>query len=70
MPRSSSPPSTHQLKISPSHYDTQLRHWPPPPPVPFIRLRGYWLQKAGFAVGALVKVQVADGCITIVPVDR
>jgi len=38
-----------------------------PPEVPYLRLRGYWLQQAGFPAGQRVKVHVADGCITIVP---
>jgi hypothetical protein len=41
--------------------------WPRPPEVPYLRLRGYWLQRAGFSAGQRVKVHVADGCITIGP---
>ncbi|WP_161815930.1 SymE family type I addiction module toxin [Steroidobacter agaridevorans] len=67
MPRST-PPSSRQLKVSPSRYDVHSRHWPPPP-VPFIRLRGYWLEKAGFGVDQRVNIQVSDGCITLVPAD-
>lgn len=59
MPRST-PPSSRQLKVSPSHYEVHSRHWPPPPPVPFIRLRGYWLDKAGFGVGKRVNIQVTE----------
>ncbi|WP_414717599.1 SymE family type I addiction module toxin [Steroidobacter sp.] len=36
---------------------------------PFHRLRGYWLDKAGFGVGKRVNIQVTDRCITIVPAD-
>jgi hypothetical protein len=32
-----------------------------------LRLRGYWLQQAGFSAGQRVQVHVADQCITIVP---
>jgi hypothetical protein len=31
------------------------------------RLRGYWLQQAGFEVGQRVRVHVTEQCITIVP---
>lgn len=56
------------LTITGCRYVYQLHgHWPRPPEVPYLRLRGYWLQRAGFSAGQRVKVQVADGCITIVP---
>lgn len=58
------------LSITGSRYDYQLRgERPRPPEVPYLRLRGYWLQKAGFSVGQRVKVQVGDGCITIIPAE-
>jgi Toxin SymE, type I toxin-antitoxin system len=56
------------LSISGSCYDYQLDgRWPRPPEVPFLRLRGYWLQQAGFEVGQRVRVHITDQCITIVP---
>jgi toxic protein SymE len=67
MQRSISPPSTRELKVTSSHYTSQ--RWPRPPAVPFIRLKGYWLEKAGFSVGKLVKVEVADNCIKIVTTE-
>jgi len=69
MPRAFSLPASRQLKVSPSYYEVHSRQWPLPPPVPFIRLRGYWLDKAGFSVGERVNIQVTDRCITIVPAD-
>lgn len=66
----STPPSSRQLKISSSRYEAHMRHWPQPPLVPYIRLRGYWLDKAGFGgVGKRVNIQVSDRCITLVPAD-
>lgn len=56
------------LSITGSRYEYQLDgRWPRPPEVPYLRLRGYWLQQAGFPAGQSVKVHVADGCIMIVP---
>ena len=56
------------LSVSSSYYDYQLDgRWPHPPEVPLLRLRGYWLKRAGFAAGQRVQVHVTDGCITIVP---
>jgi hypothetical protein len=58
------------LSITGSCYDYQLHgRWPRPPEVPYLRLRGYWLQKAGFSVGQRVRVHIADQRITIVPVQ-
>lgn len=36
-------------------------------PVPWIYIKGYWLQEAGFPIGATLTVQVEAGCITIKP---
>lgn len=55
------------LSITSSCYDYQREQWPPPPEVPLLRLRGYWLQQAGFEVGQRVHVHITDQCITIVP---
>ena len=35
--------------------------------VPFIRLRGLWLQDAGFKIGDEIKVHVEPGKLTIIP---
>lgn len=57
------------LSITGSCYDYQLDgRWPRPPAVPLLRLRGYWLQRAGFSAGQRVQVQIGDHCITITPV--
>ncbi len=37
-------------------------------PVPFLRMRGDWLERAGFGVGEQVRVQVARGRLVIEPV--
>jgi hypothetical protein len=58
------------LSITGSCYDYQLSCSPRPPEVPLLRLRGYWLQQAGFSVGQRVQVYVSDQCITIVPTPR
>ncbi len=35
------------------------------PPLPFLRLRGRWLESAGFAIGQAVRVIVASGVIVL-----
>ncbi len=37
--------------------------------VPYLRLRGRWLQDAGFVIGRHVKVEVDEGGMTIEQVD-
>jgi toxic protein SymE len=37
--------------------------------VPYLRLRGRWLQDAGFVIGPHVKIEVNEGRMTIEQVD-
>ena len=34
-------------------------------PVPWIQLKGYWLQQAGFEINTPVKVRVMEGCLVL-----
>ena len=49
------------------------RPWPTPrrsraqEPVPFLRLSGRWLEAAGFAIGAKVRVQVNPDRLVVTP---
>jgi hypothetical protein len=38
-------------------------------PMPFLRLQGRWLDRAGFAVGADVRVQVQPGRLVLEVID-
>ena len=44
------------------------RGWPRSD-VPYLRLSGRWLERAGFAIGGSVKVDVNERCLTIELVD-
>lgn len=33
--------------------------------VPYIRLRGHWLQRAGFTPNGRIRVRVLDGCLVM-----
>jgi toxic protein SymE len=58
---------------------TVSRHYPesrdnrshrlPPTPMPFLRLQGRWLDQAGFAIGANVRVEVAAGRLVLEVVE-
>jgi len=39
-----------------------------PSAVPFLRLQGRWLEKAGFPKGTKVRVNVTSGCLVIKPI--
>ncbi|PCK07872.1 MAG: hypothetical protein COA42_12060 [Alteromonadaceae bacterium] len=61
--------STRQLKVRKGHYDYQLIRHPRRPyaplPVPWVQIKGYWLDKAGFSVGTGIKVTVSQGKIVL-----
>ena len=37
--------------------------------VPYVRLRGHWLQEAGFVIGRHVKIEVSEGRLMIEQID-
>jgi hypothetical protein len=41
----------------------------PRPDVRYLCLRGRWLERAGFAIGGKVKIDVTEGRLIIEPVD-
>lgn len=41
----------------------------PADPMPFLRLRGRWLDQAGFAIGAPVRVVVSAGRLVVEVID-
>ncbi|MGH8178553.1 MAG: SymE family type I addiction module toxin [Steroidobacter sp.] len=58
---------------------TVSRHYPerravrsrdlPITPMPFLRLQGRWLDQAGFAIGANVRIEVAAGRLVLEVID-
>ncbi|MES2825910.1 MAG: SymE family type I addiction module toxin [Pseudomonadota bacterium] len=56
---------TRKLKVRKCFYDYQLLRAYPPPSVPWINIRGYWLNKVGFTINTPVCVEVSDGCLVI-----
>ncbi len=60
-------PTRRLLTVGYSPYALKRDRRPPPPAVPYLRLRGHWLREAGFTVGQKVSIHIADGCITIIP---
>ena len=64
-------PYYRQLKVRPSLYyrqygDFQPRdRYRPVIPVPWINIKGYWLNEAGFSIDTPLKVKVNRGRITL-----
>jgi toxic protein SymE len=56
-----------KIKVNRIHYMRKLKDDPVGAgrPVPWIQLKGYWLQQAGFAINTPVKVWVMDGCLVL-----
>ena len=50
--------------LRPESRAARLRYLPTTP-MPFLRLRGRWLDQAGFGIGANVRVQVSSGRLVL-----
>ena len=74
-PRSAKEKSSYsrKLKVRKGYYHYQYGDFQPRQnhhscqPVPWVQIKGYWLNKAGFTIGTQLNVQVQNGCITIKP---
>ncbi|MCU7920203.1 MAG: type I toxin-antitoxin system SymE family toxin [Candidatus Thiodiazotropha sp. (ex Epidulcina cf. delphinae)] len=51
-PRKDAPPGTTNCSVK----------------VPWIQMKGRWLNEAGFAIGTPIKVRVRPGCLVLTPV--
>jgi hypothetical protein len=57
---------SRRLTVSSSHPESRaVRARELPSPMPFLRLRGRWLDQAGFAIGANVRVEVSAGRLVL-----
>lgn len=66
-----SPMKPRRLKVSYTQPDSRSREPQVPHllPMPFLRLRGRWLDAAGFTVGTDVRVEVSTGKLVIEVID-
>ncbi len=66
-----------QVKVKRGYYERRPRPWaadphPVPRPVPWVQLKGYWLEAAGFSIDASIRVRVMEGCLVLTiltPID-
>jgi toxic protein SymE len=56
-----------KIKVNQIHYLHKLKDDPAGAgrPVPWIQLKGYWLQQAGFEINTPLKVRVMPGCLVL-----
>jgi toxic protein SymE len=56
-----------KIKVNQIHYLYKLKDDPTGAgrPVPWIQLKGYWLQQAGFEINTPLKVRVMPGCLVL-----
>ena len=55
------------IKVNHTYYLHKLKDDPTGAgrPVPWIQLKGYWLQQAGFEIDTPLKVRVMPGCLVL-----
>jgi hypothetical protein len=55
------------IKVNQIHYLHKLKDDPAGAgrPVPWIQMKGHWLDQAGFAIDTPVTVRVMDGCLVL-----
>ena len=56
-----------KLKVNHTYYMNKLKDDPMGAgrPIPWIQLKGYWLQQAGFEIDTPLKVRVMQGCLVV-----
>ena len=58
------------LKVKRGYYERRSRRGAAdahavPRPVPWVQLKGYWLEAAGFNIDAPIRVRVMEGCLVL-----
>ena len=57
-----------RVKVKKGYYERPFRQAEPysaPRPVPWVQLKGYWLEAAGFIIDAPIRVRVMEGCLVL-----
>ncbi len=58
------------MKVKKGYYERVARcvvaaPYSAPRPVPWVQLKGYWLEAAGFVIDAPIRVRVMEGCLVL-----
>lgn len=65
-----------RIKVNQTHYDYKLKGDPGlyhlNRAVPWVQLKGYWLEQVGFSIDTRVQVRIMDGCLvlTVLPHEQ
>ena len=57
-----------RIKVNQIHYDYRTKQQSPSSgnrAVPWIQMKGHWLQQAGFEIDTPIKVRSMDGCLVL-----
>ena len=58
-----------RVKVKKGYYERSFRQqaesYSAPRPVPWVQLKGYWLEAAGFIIDMPIKVRVMEGCLVL-----
>lgn len=57
-----------RIKVNQIHYDYRTKQQSPNSgnrTVPWIQMKGHWLQQAGFEIDTPIKVRIMDGCLVL-----
>lgn len=63
--QANSPCHTRQIKMGQMIYDYRRKDQSQAK-VPWLQLKGHWLDRAGFAIDTPVSVRVMDGCLVLI----
>lgn len=61
------------IKVNAIHYEYRTKEQPPNSgdrSVPWIQMKGHWLQEAGFDIDTPVTVRVMDGCLVLTTEEK
>jgi hypothetical protein len=62
------PCHTRQIKVTKTYYTPKKAkegYGADNMPVPWIQIKGYWLQRAGFDINTPITIQVMEGCLVL-----
>jgi hypothetical protein len=63
------PCHTRQIKVTKTYYTPKKAkeaYGADNVPVPWIQIKGYWLQRAGFDINTPITIQVIEGCLVLI----
>lgn len=63
-----------RIKVNQTHYDYKPKGDAGPyrvnRAVPWVQLKGYWLEQAGFNIDTPIQVRIMNGCLVLTIIER